>query len=156
MLIPKWVTTTLFITGVGIHSYKLGFSGAINSLAGALSFAIFVFILCRLPGLINPNAIKRLGGGDYKLALGCGAWVGQENVWILMAIYTYLYALIKIVQYLLSIKRSGGRIIGNLVADLKAEVYGYGTPHREAFAPYLAAPFLLTMYALEFYNWRWF
>lgn len=155
MIIPKWVTVTLFITGVGVHAYNSGLPGTISSLTGALSFAISIFILCRLPGLINPNAVKKLGAGDYKLALGCGSWVGHDNAWLLLVIYMYLFALIKIILYLISVKKSGGKIISNLITDLKAEVYGWGTPHREAFAPYLAGPFLLTMYALEMLKyWR--
>lgn len=148
--IPKWVTVPLFLSGVAYHVYHAGWDGLANSLSGAILYLLYLLLLSNAPKIVVPWASKQLGPGDHRLALGCGAWVGQQDIVFLMAVYSITFALLKGIIYAFTVKNSGEKITSCFISDIKAELYGWGKPHREAFAPYIIIPFLLTIYILNF------
>ncbi|WP_449241473.1 prepilin peptidase [Desulfoscipio gibsoniae] len=150
--IPKWVTVPLFLSGIAYHMFYAGWSGFISSLIGSILFLLYLFFLCEIPRVVLPWAGKKLSSGDHKLALSCGAWVGQQYIIFLMAAYSITFALFKIIIYVFTVKQSGDKLKNRFISDIKAELYGWGAPHREAFALYIVVPFLLTMYLLYFYR----
>jgi Flp pilus assembly protein protease CpaA len=64
--IRNWLTVPMFVLGLGAAWLTGGVPGLIASLKGAG--------VCLLVLMIVP--FQRVGGGDLKLAAGCGAWLG--------------------------------------------------------------------------------
>jgi hypothetical protein len=64
--IKNHTTVTMMITGLAIALFFNGINGFLLSLTGLLATG---FIMALFPGF-------RCGGGDIKLAAGCGAWLG--------------------------------------------------------------------------------
>lgn len=68
--IPNALVATGLVLGVGTEAWSGGFAGLGLSLLGA-AVALGV--------LIVPFALRRLGGGDVKLAMVCGAFLGWRG-----------------------------------------------------------------------------
>jgi prepilin peptidase CpaA len=73
--IPNWLTLPAFLTGFLFNSIFGRWHGAKTSLEGAgLALAVFLpFVLMRA-----------LGAGDWKLMAALGAWLGPNNIVLLM------------------------------------------------------------------------
>lgn len=71
--VPQWVNGILLGGGFLYQSYIYGFEGLVFALLGALM---------TLALLIVPFALYVYKGGDVKLCLGVGAWLGwEEALW---------------------------------------------------------------------------
>ena len=74
--IPNWLTYSAILCAIALHSIAGGWPGARLSLIGA---AVGLAIL--LPFVL----LRSLGGGDWKLAGGLGAFFGtQRLMWVLI------------------------------------------------------------------------
>lgn len=149
-IIPKWITIPLFLTGLFYHAHYNGFPGAFSAILASLLYTLLIYFVESIDTMVNPTAKTVLGGGDYKLSLATGAWVGIEHFTILAFFYFLFYAVLRMCIYLRAKIKAGKGIIKNIVFDLREEIYGPGTPCRVAYAPYIACPFLLTIFHLYF------
>lgn len=151
-IIPKWITVPLFLSGLFYHAQYGGLQGVLNAIFGSLMFTFLIHFVESIDTIVNPTAKTVLGGGDYKLSLGAGAWVGAGQFTVLASFYLLFYAVVRSGIYLKSKCGLEKGMIKNIILDLKEELYGPGKPCRIAYAPYIAGPFLLTIYFLSF--WR--
>lgn len=88
--VPNLLTLPLIVTGLGYHGLTEGWSGFGESLTGAL-FGFSVLFLFFLMG--------GMGGGDVKLMMAVGAWLGVGLafwVFIFSSIAAGIYALVLI------------------------------------------------------------
>jgi prepilin peptidase CpaA len=75
--VPNVVSAFVFVSGLGIRALDLGAGAALSGLAAS------VILLFALYGLWRARAI---GGGDVKLAVAVGAWIGLSHlVWFVLA-----------------------------------------------------------------------
>jgi prepilin peptidase CpaA len=90
--IPNWLTVSGFATGLGIHVWLGGWSGALMSLGGA------VLALSILLPLVM---VRGLGAGDWKLMGAVGACVGPRMMlFVLLAsvLATGLLATVRLIM----------------------------------------------------------
>jgi prepilin peptidase CpaA len=68
--IPNWLNLAICVVGLGVRGVSFGAAGVLESLGGAgVGLAI----------LIAPFALGWMGGGDVKLAIAAGAWLGPRG-----------------------------------------------------------------------------
>lgn len=77
--IPNWLSIPLFLAGLIHAAGTEGVTGLLDAIGGSV-IAGGLFILA--------YAINKGGGGDAKLMLGLGAWVGVDLAVILLAAVT--------------------------------------------------------------------
>ena len=110
----------LILTGLLLG---IGFQAQLGGLAG-LGFGLFGAIVA-LAVLIVPFAIRRLGGGDVKLAMVCGAFLGWRGALHVIIIGTVVHALLALGFLAL---RAAGQRLGKPVGDVER------VPHAVGFA----------------------
>lgn len=124
-------TYPMIITGIILNSYSNGLQGFLHSIYGAS----LVFILMTiLPGF-------RHGGGDIKLIMGYGAYLGLQNVLILI-FFTLLILLITNIITLIKIDGIKG-----LWNSLKIEIYSLGKIKEDS-GKMPGAPIILLAYCI--------
>ena len=69
--IPNHLNGTLLFSGLLLQGWTDGFDGLLRGLIG---------ILCALLLLLIPFALYLYRGGDVKLCMGCGAWIGAKMI----------------------------------------------------------------------------
>ena len=82
--IPNWLIVSGLILGFAFSAQSGGFVGLGLSLLGAL-LGLLV--------LIGPFALRWMGGGDVKLVMVCGAFLGWEGVIHVVLVGTVLHGL---------------------------------------------------------------
>lgn len=105
--IPNWLTYTGCALAIGLRAW-MGFPSIIEGVTGALLAAAVMCILFFVGGM---------GGGDVKMMIAVGAWVGfshVQGVMVAAAICGGLLALI----YILGTNK-GRKVFANLIALLQ-------------------------------------
>lgn len=145
--IPKISTVPVFLFGVAWHYLDGGISAAAGAIASAFGYLIYLHFLAGLPAaVLGPSAIHKMGGGDAKLAMACGAVVGTDGLWLLMALHPLANAVIEGFLFIKHVPDKKPAAVLKLIAkEFRAEIYGCGQKVERLFAPYIAVPFVLTM-----------
>jgi prepilin peptidase CpaA len=118
--IPNWLTVPGLLAGLVVHWLTQGWRGGLFSLEGA-GLAL---------GLLLPLVLLQgLGGGDWKLMGALGAWLGPEQVMLVLLAAIFLSGLLAVVEM---IRRKRVReTLGNLW-ELVRGFFIYGLhPHPE-------------------------
>lgn len=88
--VPNILTIPLVLSGLLYHGLTLGWEGLALSLGGALFGFAVLFLFFLMGGM---------GGGDVKLMMGVGAWLGWELsflIFLISSIAAGIYALVLI------------------------------------------------------------
>jgi len=129
--IKNTVTYTLILIGLIVSSFMTGFNGSLSSLGGIiLSF----IIVSQLPGF-------RHGGGDIKLAMGVGSFLGIS---IIMYFLFFWFALSILVCNIKLLKNKGFKYFKN---TLLGEIYSLGKVDEEK-ESIIGAPVMLVAYLI--------
>jgi len=118
------LTYTLILLGLIVSTYRTGFSGTLSSLGGIV---ISLAVVSLLPGF-------RHGGGDIKLSMGIGSFIGVSGImqflfcWFALSLLTCNFKLIKkqgfrnfkniLVQEILTLGEAGERMENTLGAPI--------------------------------------
>ena len=145
--IPKISTVPVFLFGVTWHYLEGGSTAALSSIAAAVGYLFYLNFLATLPAMIlGPSAMHKMGGGDAKLALACGAVVGMNSLWLMMALHPLVNVLIEgVIFFKDAPDKRPVAVIKSITKEFRAEIYGCGQKVERLFAPYIALPFVLTM-----------
>lgn len=81
--IKNVITYPLILFGLIMNTLQAGLAGTISSFSGIL---IALFVVSMLPGF-------RHGGGDTKLAMGIGSFIGSNHI-LLFLFYWFLFSLL--------------------------------------------------------------
>lgn len=106
--IPNWLTFPFILGGVALQLISRGWPGLIVSGLGTLFCGLVPFLLFRQ---------EAMGGGDVKLLVGIGIWLGYTaglEVQLLACIFAALYACIKLLwlgHFSQMIKNTGWLIV---------------------------------------------
>lgn len=114
--IPNGLILTGLLLGIGFQAQLGGLAGLGFGLLGAM---------VALAVLIVPFALRRLGGGDVKLAMVCGAFLGWRGALHVIIIGAVVHALLALGFLGL---RAVGRRLGRPVGDVER------VPHAVGFA----------------------
>lgn len=114
--IPNGLILTGLLLGLGFQAQLGGLAGL-----GSGAFGALVALLA----LILPFALHRLGGGDVKIAMVCGAFLGWRGAIHVILIGMVVHALIA-VGFLVA--RAASRQLGRPLGDLER------VPHAVGFA----------------------
>jgi Type IV leader peptidase family. len=135
------LTYPLILLGLIVNTYQFGISGASSALTGII---IAYFVVSMLPGF-------RHGGGDIKLAMGIGAFVGSAYILYFLFIW---FVLSLFICNLKIIKNKGFRYFKSLIlnelltlADKKTEVN-----ERIIGAPVMLLGYLITLSLTGMWN----
>lgn len=148
--IKNFITYPLIISGLMAGFLHAGTGGFLNALVGMLTAGVIFMVI---PGFFS-------GGGDIKLAAGCGAWLfGGFYPVMQFVFFSMLFVFIAVV-----VKTVLEKGLGFLLARLKDEVRelavacmtldiktltagGYShTPKKSAYGSVPMAPFMLAAY----------
>lgn len=127
--IKNYITYPLIFLGVFINTFLNGFQGFKESILGIL---IMTIVLSIIP-------VAKLGGGDLKLAMGYGTFLGKEK-YIMFYFLFLLFTLLGSMFFL--IKKEG---LKSFFSDLKLEIKTFGR-HKTKFKEIPGAPFMLGAY----------
>lgn len=132
--IPNEVTYTMLLFGCLYLSVLGGLNGFVRSIIGMLTSCIILAFFSKT---------FSFGGGDKKLIMACGAWLGKDCLYFLF--FTLLILIIY--NIFLVIKKEG---IGNLLSTLKLEfLYSHKEPLENVpGAFFIAAGYIVTMFLL--------
>lgn len=87
--IPNWLTVPGLVVGVAANTMAVGWTGTKSALAGA-GLAL---------GLLLPLVLLRgLGAGDWKLMGALGAYVGSQQIVVVLVITFFLAGGLAIIQ----------------------------------------------------------
>ncbi|ABO49367.1 hypothetical protein Dred_0829 [Desulforamulus reducens MI-1] len=136
-VIPKWCTVGIFLLAVTVNILKFGWlSGIINTLTGALFLTSMYLML----GVMFK---QRLGGGDWKLIIALGAYVGWNDMSGLLPIQLFFAGIMELLHFAV---RSKAILPWSFVMAFKdrliAELYGYADPVVYAYGPFIGLPFI--------------
>jgi len=115
--IPNWVTVPACLTGISYHVWS-------NGLAGGLAFSL-QGLAAGLAILIIPFLMGGMGGGDVKLLVALGCWLGPAGVFNL-----FLYGALAggIIALVMVLKRSGFKGIKNVFLGIFLDVIAQKRP----------------------------
>lgn len=142
-VVPKACTVPLFVLGIGRHLAAEGAGNAALAAAAGIALLAFVFLLGNLASSLAPGGRFRLGGGDAKLLIACGAYVGWKSLWVLMvllALATAAFELAGLVRRAGTLRPSA--LAGAFLRELRLELLGCGEPVRTPYAARVAAAFV--------------
>jgi prepilin peptidase CpaA len=102
--IPNWLVVSGLLFGLAFQAQSGGLVGLGLSTLGALA---------ALAALIAPFAMRWMGGGDVKIAMVCGAFLGWSGALHVILVGTVIHGLLGIaVLFNRMVKRSMGRATG--------------------------------------------
>lgn len=134
--IKNILTYPLIIFGLAYNLYQLGIPGGISSLQGIAAAFVIVSLL---PGF-------RYGGGDIKLSMGIGAFIGYPGIFG----FLFYWAAISLVTTCILIIKSKG--LTHLKNILITELITLGTI-RHDIQSVIGAPLMLLAYIITlFFN----
>jgi len=132
--IPNEVTYTMLLFGCLYLSVLGGLNGFVRSIIGVLVGCVMLAFFSKA---------FSFGGGDKKLIMACGAWLGGNALYFLF--FTILILIIYNIA--LMVRKKG---FENLLSILKLEfLYGYKEPLEDVpGAFFIAAGYIITMFLL--------
>jgi len=103
--IPNWLVASGLLLGFAFQAQSSGFVGLGLSFLGAAA---------ALAALIGPFAMRWMGGGDVKIAMVCGAFLGWSGGLHVILVGTVVHGLLGIgVLFSRMVKRSMGHDTGS-------------------------------------------
>jgi prepilin peptidase CpaA len=139
--IPNWITVTIAITGLASRFTDGGVRPAASGLLGGIAIGALLALFW----------IKRgIGGGDLKLGMAAGVWVGLPRLPHYLFASTLVGAAIAVVCYAASSMEARGSIHANLYA-LHAPTWpkATNTPGKPVLVPYGIGFAVGALYALQ-------
>lgn len=104
------ITYPMIITGIVLNSYSNGLQGFLHSIYGVALVFILIFLLPSFS----------LGGGDIKLLMGYGSYLGYQSV---LTLIFFTLVILLIVNISTLIKKES---LNNLWNIIKLEVFSFG------------------------------
>ena len=128
--IKNSLTYSLILLGLIVSSYKTGYMGSIDSMGGIV---IALLVVSQLPGF-------RHGGGDIKLAMGIGSFLGISKI---MYFLFFWFLLSLLVCNFKLIRNKGFQYFKNI---LWGEIILLGNVKEEKIVSTVGAPIMLVAY----------
>jgi Flp pilus assembly protein protease CpaA len=149
--IKNHITYPMIISGLLAGYFYNGLGGLADSFTGMLTAGLIFTVV---PGFFS-------GGGDIKLAAGCGAWLGSFYPTLQFVFFSMLFVFIGII-FLTSLKKGPGFLLKRLIDEIRELTVacltmdikkltrgGYQDfPEESVYVPVPMAPYMLAAYSI--------
>lgn len=135
-IIPLWCTVSIFLLGIISHILNEGLIGFGFAILGGICL-LFIYLI-----LMNRFAIK-LGGGDIKLIIAIGTFVGINQLAILVPIQFFVSGIMELINFAILKKAyTPKKYVKEFWNRLTLERYKIAEPITHIYGPFIGLPFI--------------